>query len=85
VSQTVAESRCVVVLFGTSLSEYTLLNASRTVANNYRAKFFSRMSTRSSSEYALLTPAQIMCSWSEQWPGNQGHLDPTVADEFRGV
>jgi hypothetical protein len=38
VSLNFVSSRCIVVLFGTSLSGYALLNASRTAANDFGAK-----------------------------------------------
>jgi hypothetical protein len=38
VSRKFVSSRCVVVLFGTSLSEYAFLNASRTGANDFDEK-----------------------------------------------
>jgi ABC-type antimicrobial peptide transport system ATPase subunit len=38
VSLNFVTSQCIVVLFFTSLIEYTLLNASRTAANDFNAK-----------------------------------------------
>jgi hypothetical protein len=38
VSRNVITSRCIVVLFGTSLSGYTLLNVSRTAGNDFDSK-----------------------------------------------
>jgi hypothetical protein len=47
VSRNLAASRCTVVLFGTSLSGYALLNNSRTAANNFDAKECQRTNTPS--------------------------------------
>jgi hypothetical protein len=56
VSRNFITSRCVVVLFGTSLSGHALLNASRTAANDFDAKQCSRMNTRSTREYTMFAP-----------------------------
>jgi hypothetical protein len=47
VSRNFIIGRCIVVLFGTSLSGYALLNASRTAANDFDTKYCSRTNTRS--------------------------------------
>jgi hypothetical protein len=75
VSRSFVTSRCFVVLLGTSLSGYALLNASRLVTNSFDAKLCSRMNTRSAREYTMFAPAQLLRNWSEQWPSNQYDLD----------
>jgi hypothetical protein len=42
VSRNLVISRCIAVLFGTSLSWYLLLNASRTATNDFEMKYCSR-------------------------------------------
>jgi hypothetical protein len=59
-----------IVLFGTSLSGYALLNASRTAANNFDAKWSSRMNTRSAREGTVFASAHLMRKWREQRPSN---------------
>jgi hypothetical protein len=65
------------VLFGTSLSEYALLNTSRMAANDFWAKECSRMNTRSARE-----PAQLLRNWREQRPRNKDDLDSSVTGRF---
>jgi hypothetical protein len=45
--QNLVTSRCIVVLFGTSLSGYGLLNVSQTAGNNLNSKKCSRVHTYS--------------------------------------
>jgi hypothetical protein len=59
VSQNFVANRCIVVLFGTSFSEYALLNASRKAADDIDAKKCSKMNTRSAREYIMFAPAQL--------------------------
>jgi hypothetical protein len=65
-------SQCIVVLFGTSLSGYTLLNVSRTAANDFDAKQCSRMNTRSTLEYTMFAPAQLLRNLREQRLSHKG-------------
>jgi hypothetical protein len=67
-------SRCIVV-FGTSLSGYALLNASQTAVNNFDVKWCLGMNTHSACEYTVFAPTQLLHSWLEQQPSNQGDLD----------
>jgi hypothetical protein len=85
VSRNVVTSRCIVVLFGTSLSGYTLLNASRTAANDFGWKQCSRMNTRSAREYTVFAATQLLLKWREQWPSNKGDLDSNVTGEVGRV
>jgi hypothetical protein len=39
------------------------------------------MNTRSTREYNLLAPAQLLRSWREQWPSNQDDLDLSATGE----
>jgi hypothetical protein len=71
-------SRYTVVLFGTFLSGYALLNASRTAENDLSAKSCLRMNTRSAHEFTMFVPAQTLRNWREQRPSNQGDLDSSV-------
>jgi hypothetical protein len=80
VSRNFVNSLCI-VSFGTSLSGYALLNASRTAANDFDSKQCSRMSTRSASEYTIFAPAQLLRRWREHRPSNQGYLDSSVTGE----
>jgi hypothetical protein len=61
--------RCTGVLFGTPLSRYAMLYASRSAANNFDAK-----RTLSAREYAIFTPAQVLRNWCEQRPSND-HIE----------
>jgi hypothetical protein len=70
-----------VVLFGTSLSGYALLNASRTAANDFDEKKCLRMNTWSACKYIMYAPSQLLCNWHEQQPNNQGDLDSSVMGE----
>jgi hypothetical protein len=67
VSRNSVTSRSIVVLSGTSLSEYALLNVSRTAANDFDA----RMNTRSAR-------CSLLRKWHEQRPRNLGDLDSNV-------
>jgi hypothetical protein len=71
-------SRCIVVIFGTSLSRYVLLNASRKAANDFNAKYCSRMNTRSALEFTMFAPAHLLRNWREQRLSNKGDLDSSV-------
>jgi hypothetical protein len=70
-SQNFVTSQCI-VLFGTSLSGYALLNASQTAASNFSVKYSLTMNTCSARKYIMFTPTQLPCNWHEQWPSNQG-------------
>jgi hypothetical protein len=78
-------SRCVFVLFGTSMSEYVLLNALRTAANQFDAKYCSIMNTRSAREYSMFTPAQLLRNRREQRPSKQLNLDSSITGYVRVV
>jgi hypothetical protein len=84
VSRNFATSLCI-VLFSTSLSGYALLNASRTAANDFDAKWCSRVNTRCAREYTMFTPAQLLRNWREQRPSNQDDLDSSVSVEVGRV
>jgi hypothetical protein len=75
INRNFATSPCTVVLFGTFLSGYASLNASRTTANDLDAK---RSSAR---EYTMFAPAQLWRNWSAQRPSNQSDLGSNVAEE----
>jgi hypothetical protein len=71
--------KCIAVLCGTSMSEYKLLNDSRTAAaNNFDANQCSIMNTCSAREYTMFAPAQLLLIWSEQRPSIKGDLDSSV-------
>jgi hypothetical protein len=67
------------------LSGDALLNASRKAANNYDAKFCSRMNIHSAHEYTTFAPAQLLHNWHEQQPSNQGNLDLSVMGEVERI
>lgn len=54
VFRNIVTNRCIVVLFGSSLSWYALLNASGTAANDFDAKQYLRMNKRFICEYSML-------------------------------
>jgi hypothetical protein len=85
ICQSFVTSRCIVVLFGISLSGCALLNASQAAANNFDAKQYSRMNTCSPHECTMLTPAQLLHSWCEWWPSNKNDLDLNVMGEVGRV
>jgi hypothetical protein len=85
VSRNFVTPRCNAVLLGTSLSGYALLNASRTAANDFYAKFCSRMNTRSAREYTMFALAWLLRTWREQRPGNQGEYDSSVTGKVGRV
>jgi hypothetical protein len=53
-------------------------SGSRAAANDFDAKWCSRMSTCSDCEYSTFSPAQLLRSWCEQRPIYQGDLDSNV-------
>jgi hypothetical protein len=61
------------------------INASRTAANDFSAKWCSRVNTRSSRAYTLFVPAQLLRNWHEQRPSNQGYLDSSVTGKVGRV
>jgi hypothetical protein len=85
VSRNIVTSRCTVVLFGTSISRYALLNASRTAANDFNAKQYSRMNTRSARENTIFEPAQVLRNWREHRPSNQGDLDSCHGEGWKSL
>jgi hypothetical protein len=85
-SQTLAMSQngyqlSIVALFGTFLSGFTLLNASRTAANNFKEKKCLRMNTCSAHECTMFAPAQLLRSWCEQRPSNKNDLGSSDMQE----
>jgi hypothetical protein len=41
-------------------------------SKDFDAKRCSRMNTRSTRQYAMFAPAQLLCNWREQRPSKQG-------------
>jgi hypothetical protein len=72
-----------VAVFDISLSGYALLNASRTTANDFDAKYekCSRTDECSARVYMMLTTAPFFRIWHEQRPSNWGDLDAIVTAE----
>jgi hypothetical protein len=76
-------SRSSVVLFGTSLSAYALLNASRTAATYFDEKLCSRMNTSCAHKRTVF--AKLSRNWRARRPRNQGGLDSSVTGEVESV
>jgi hypothetical protein len=68
----------IIVLLNTSLSGYALLNATRTVPNN----FYAKMEHSSASGRA---PAGLLRIWWQQKPSNQGDTDCSVRRKVERV
>jgi len=64
----------------TSLSGYSMVNASRTLANDFDATFVLRMNRRSAREYTMFVPLQLVRNLRERRPSSWGDLDSTVME-----
>jgi hypothetical protein len=72
----------ILLLFGTSVSVYELLNISRTSSNDFDAKWCSRMNTCSAPGHTMFKPTQLLCSCCEMRPSNHCDLDQIVTNKF---